>query len=149
MPAATALAFQNFVLSYKFLLTFLLYYGTIRPSKERRNDFHMKKIIGTKKISSAEYFKRQLHGNGYTTQTFTDTYNAVYPDNTISVSAVRSWCSGRRSFSNTAALTVQRIAHILDDPDSSESDYERYSGIIFHLVNGSSTIIYDENGERL
>lgn len=103
----------------------------------------MKKIISTKKIGSAEYFKNIMHELGYTAETFTNTYNAVYPKNTISVATVRSWCSGRRSFANTAAITVQRVAHILDDPDCSDTDYTRYSCIIYHLINGSTSIVYE------
>lgn len=102
-----------------------------------------KKIIGSQYISAAEYFKRSLKEFGYTAESFTQTYNNVYPSSPISLSTVQSWSTGRRSFAKTAAITVQRVAHILDDPDCGESDYSRYASIMYHLINGCSISIYE------
>lgn len=108
------------------------------------------KIIVTRSISSNEYFKFMLAERGYTLDTFTETYNNRYPDEKVSRSLVGTWSCGRRSLSRTAAIIIQRIACILDDPDGSESDYERYAGIMHHLINGSKICIYEENqkGEK-
>lgn len=80
-------------------------------------------------------FKEMLHNNGYTAETFTRTYNNVYPASPISLSMIQSLSAGRRSFQKTSAIVVQRIAHILDDPDSSPSEYERRTNIIYALLN--------------
>lgn len=82
------------------------------------------------------YFKTMLKENRYTAKSFTATYNNVYPNQPISISTVQSWCTGRRSFARTAAITVLRVAHILDDPNCGDSDYTRYAGIVYHLVYG-------------
>ena len=103
----------------------------------------MQKIISAQDISAAEYFKRSLKELGYTAETFTQTYNNVYSTAPVSVSTVRSWCTGRRSFAKTAAITVQRVAHILEDPNSSITDFERYAGIMYHLINGCRIPIYE------
>lgn len=80
-------------------------------------------------------FKRLLHDNGYTAETFTATYNNVYPASPISLSTIQSLSCGRRSFRKSSAIIVQRIAHILDDPDSSPLDYDRRVDLIFTLLN--------------
>lgn len=80
-------------------------------------------------------FKSLLHDSGYTAETFTATYNNVYPSSPISLSTVQSWSAGRRSFKRSSAIVVQRVAHIIDDPDSSPLDYERRSHLVFTLLN--------------
>lgn len=80
-------------------------------------------------------FKEMLHSNGYTAETFTKTYNNVYPASPISLSTIQSLSAGRRTFRKTSAIIVQRIAHILDDPDSPPFDYERRINIIRILLN--------------
>lgn len=80
-------------------------------------------------------FKSLLHDSGYTAETFLATYNNFYPYAPISLSTVQSWSSGRRSFRNCGAIIVQRVAHILDDPDSSSLDYERRVHIVYTLLN--------------
>lgn len=102
----------------------------------------MNKIIGTKKISGSEYFKNMLSEKHYTAETFTYTYNEIYPDQQISMATVQSLSCGRRSFAHMATITVLRIAQILDYPDCTESDYG-YGKIVYHLVFGSEIIIYD------
>ena len=82
------------------------------------------------------YFTNMIHEKGFTAESFVRTFNNVYPSNKISLSTVQSWMSGRRTFAKSAAETVLRVAHVLDDPDASERDIERYDYIAYRLIFG-------------